>query len=352
MRIVLVTRGHPLLPSVLEEARRLGFRVEASPEPDCSGRSYNVSPSPLPRGCPGARVPHLGMVPDFLAAADRHGLWGDPERAVHVAAVERLRRIRSSYEPAFRAGPVGIPSRPPPVLVAAEVYVRPGGRACEEAARRYGEGADIIVLGLDRWDREAVTNYMEAVARCSRRYPVMADPGGVELMVEALEAGAHGGMSVTPGAVRGLPGHVRDEKAVVVLAMEDPGEAVRAAGLLSRPILDPVLQPLVWPGLSGGLERLRALSAVWSGPIMAGVNNVYELLDADATGSIPVLVGLAAEMGVSIVLATEESAKSYGAVLLARMSADLASLALYYRSPPKDYPIRLLIARDKRVPTP
>ncbi len=352
MRIVLVTRGHPLLRWVIDEAARLGLEVEARPSPECAEGYYNISPTPLPEGCPGARVPHIGMVPDFLLAADRHNLWGDPEKALHVAAYERLSMIRASYRPAFSLGSLGVPSRPPPVLVAAEVYVRPGTPICDLASRRMSEGADLIVLGLDSWDRGLVQDYIEAVARCSKLYPVMADPGSEELMVRALEAGAHGGMSVTPEAVSGLPAHVRDEKAIVVLAMGGPREAVRAARRLARPILDPVLQPLVWPGLSRGLLRLERLAGEWEGPIMAGVNNVYELVDADTTGSIPVLVGLAAELGVSIVLATEESPKSYGAVLLSRMSADLASLALYYRSPPKDYPIRLLLARDKRVPMP
>ncbi len=355
-RLVLVAppwAGLERLKPVARELEERGYPVRIAGEPDCGGEAYNLSWRRLPEGCPGAWVPHLGMIVDVVACLERSGLWGEPERAVAGCLLERLREMRKARA-AYKVKGLGVPLRPPPVLVAGELYVRDSVESvCREAERRAGEGADLIVLGLDRWGRGAEERFLEAVSACSRRLPVpvLADPGRLGLLGPSHSAGAGGVMSVRPGEEGRLPEHVRSEAIVVVLADRSPGEAVRAAGRLAMPVLDPVIMPPLL-GLHRSLERLSLLAHAWRGPIMAGVNNAYELIDADPTGTIPMLVSLAAEGGASIVLATEESPKTYGATLLARLSADLASLALYYGSPPKDYPIRLLHTKHKNIPMP
>nr|MEB3861379.1 hypothetical protein [Desulfurococcales archaeon] len=189
--------------------------------------------------------------------------------------------------------------------------------------------------------------------------PVGVDSGlDLGFMEWALDVGAVLGMSLTRDMLGRVPRRLREEKAFVVIprALGGAGDRVReleaayreAVGMgYTLPILDPVLQPLVMPGALEGLIAARGLRGLGA-PIMLGINNVYELLDADTTGSIPVLASLAAEAGASIILVSEESRKALGATLEARIAADMASIALKWKTPPKDLGLNLLVSKEKR----
>ena len=115
-----------------------------------------------------------------------------------------------------------------------------------------------------------------------------------------------------------------------------------------RILIDPILKP----PMLGLLESIKVLSEVASSvkyPILAGLCNVYELIDADTPGVIALLTTLLFEAGVSNLLVTEASRKACGAAEEASVARDLAYWAYLRKSPPKDYTHSLLVLKDKRV---
>ncbi len=352
--VIVADKG---LPTALKEGLiRLGFHVEESREPICNTEFYNILPpnKELPPGCRGTNViPHLNMIPDVLSLVND---WCKGVMSEHVfnASILRLRDVKQNYRPAWSVGGFKPPLRPPPMIVVAEVYFRHGlDETLKRVQEALSEGADAVSIGAWGLKGHLRDEYLETISKASKHTPVFADPGDKDLMVQALEAGASVGISITRKDLSSIPHMLREEKAFVLIP-SSPEEDLYKTGLeaaqhgYSRIILDPVLKPLIYPGALSGLEEAHRLSKLWRGPIMLGINNVYELLDADTTGSIPTLIALAAEAGASIILVTEESWKARGAIIEARIAADLVSLSLYYKSPPKDYPLRLLIAKMKR----
>jgi len=261
---------------------------------------------------------------------------------------------------------VRVPLRPPPVLLAAEVYVRPGmgvEEAVEKARRVLEEGADIVVAGL--WEgvgREEALEVLHALAR--EAGGVAVDTADEGLALEAFRRG-YACMYMSVGLWnRGIMARLPRGSVVVVTPVEEgfrlPGtptgrvevlqQLVREAeGLGLQPIVDPVLDAPGQGSLGMSIAAYHMASAeMRDKPLMAGIANVYEMLDADTHGQIAVLTQVLAEAGASLLLVTEESRKASHAVAEARIAATMTSLSLLKRRPPKDLGIDLLYAKEKR----
>lgn len=81
---------------------------------------------------------------------------------------------------------------------------------------------------------------------------------------------------------------------------------------------------------------------------LMGTGNITELLDADSPGVNAVLTGLAAELGISLLLTTEVSPKTRGAVWELHRAAQMMYLARRRRAHPKDLGIDLLLFKSKK----
>jgi len=253
-----------------------------------------------------------------------------------------------------------IPRRPPPILVAGEVYVRGSPeKTLKKIHRTASEGADIIVVGST--PQTPKNDYMRILREASKNYQVFADPAGTIDIETAYALGAVGWMSLTLNNLQEIPSWLRKEMAVVLIPrrlgnsrerVEELIDTARKAELTGfrKIILDPVIQPPISPGSLTGLVASIELSKRVPHPIMLGINNVYELIDADTHGSIPVLVALAIEAGASLILVSEESPKSQGAVIEAVTASALTSISIALDTPPKDYPYRLLVSKEKGWP--
>lgn len=296
------------------------------------------------------RGPHsIYALPDILRFASPQELSLDrpAEEAIGsklglvIASV--LRETREAAEGLCRGGAC-IPLKPPPITVFSEVY---RGRV----EPRFAAGADLVIVGSK--NRRFVEDALDTGK------PIGVDAGhDLDFMEWALDVGAVLGMSLTMDTLDGVPRRLREEKVFVVIPRELRSPESRALELekaLDRArllgyngiILDPVLQPLVNPGALDGFLAARMLGGL-EAPVMVGINNVYELIDADSTGVIPTLTMMAAEAGVSVILVSEESWKSRGATLEARIAADMASLAMRWKMPPKSIGLSLLVAKEKR----
>jgi dihydropteroate synthase-like protein len=269
-------------------------------------------------------------------------------------AIETLNTLRASPPGgvAFSLAGLPVPLRPPPMIIVSEVYVRECSweGVAGEVYWRLLEGADVVSLG---WDGSVTLQcYWGVVEEALERLPgpVAADPGSPELAVEAAERGAHLALSLTAESLESVPKRLREEGAFVVLAPGGAEGLRRAAGELGRlgferAILDPVARPAGFPGALEPLCGARAAGVAY--PLMLGINNIVELLDADTTGSTALSALLAAEAGVSVIMVGEESFKARGGTWEAWMAAGIASLSLYWRKPPKDLGLDLLVAKRK-----
>ncbi len=264
-----------------------------------------------------------------------------------------------------------VPLRPPPLVVAAEVYGREGGLEglVAEAERLASHGADMIVLGPPSgWGAEEIVEAARLVRR-KTGLPVALDTADVEAAAEAIREGyaclyMSMGLWNREHVLESLPGGA----AVVALpllsdfslppsflerveTLQRLVAKAREAGL--RPIADPVLDAPGQGSLGLSIASYYVASRELEGvPLMAGIANFYELMDADSHGQIAALTQILAESGASILLVTEASPKTRMAVAEAKIAATMVSLSLLKRRQPKDLGIDLLYAKEKRPAEP
>ncbi len=387
MKLALVTTVENLDPDVIRRLRALGYDVEVfnvkSLDPltvenalrDASF-DYAITPGTSPYDYSSLRFKVVkGTVspktlPYLLELVSPEALSPSiqAEKAVEARVmVEVSRRVyRDSVVEAvhaFRVGNLGIPLRPPPIIVASDVYVREGRSLDDiilDSSYRYSEGADIVVLssqpGLSK------RFYLDALDKVmSLGGVVAADPASLEVLVDAIEMGAHIAMSLTRSSLNLIPKKLRDKAAFVIipenmatwrLRVYELTRAYREALELGfkNIILDPVVNPPVNRGLLNSLVTARELSEEVKTPIMLGLNNAVEMMDVDTHASIGVLTILAGEAGVSIVMVGEESYKARGATREAKRASIIASVALKLDTPPKDLGFTILTLKGKSPP--
>ena len=304
----------------------------------------------------------LRLLPMVLreAGIERLSCGVEAEKAVPEAVARAVGRILEDIKAkppegvAYEIGGLRVPWKPPPILVISEVYACRGDTLAE-AEYRVESGADAIALG--RTSDASPQCYLRELEELleSLNVPVAADPGDLGLLTRSLEMGAQIGMSLTRATLDAIPRRLRGEAAYVIVASDgDPsGELVKAAKEAyergyTMLVLDPIAYPPVYPGLLYRLNAAGTLSKERLAPVMLGISNVVEMLDADTQGSTALAVALAAEAGVSLILTGEESTKARGNTLEARIASDLVSAAKVLKTPPKDLGLSLILAKSKR----
>ena len=114
-------------------------------------------------------------------------------------------------------------------------------------------------------------------------------------------------------------------------------------------IADLVVEPLINPGLMDSLESYRIFKKKYSDmPILFGMGNVTELIDADSVGVNASLTALASEVGANMLHIPEYSDKAYGSVKEAVTASKMMWLAQMKGAIPKDLGIDLLVLKEKR----
>jgi dihydropteroate synthase-like protein len=138
-----------------------------------------------------------------------------------------------------------------------------------------------------------------------------------------------------------------DDSAKRVASLERNIEKARQIGF-RKIIADPIMDPLVFPGMVSSIIASKTFSQRRKNvPLMVGAGNVTELLDADSVGVNAVVAGIAEELGASLLLTTEGSAKTRGAVSELVQATKMMYLARKRKTPPKDFGVDLLILKEK-----
>jgi dihydropteroate synthase-like protein len=118
---------------------------------------------------------------------------------------------------------------------------------------------------------------------------------------------------------------------------------------ITKVIGDLILDPVGVPGITKSLVAFYEFSIKHPEiPLLFGVGNVTELIDADSIGINALMAGIASELNVSILLTTEESDKTVGSVRELAIAAKMMFLTKKRASTPKDLGLALLVLKSKR----
>ena len=255
-----------------------------------------------------------------------------------------------------------------PMRVMAEIVDAPllSTEEIERLAKRYVQsGADIIDVGMLVGESKPAEarRAVEAVKRVVN-VPVSIDTFDPREIEEAVSAGAELVLSVDAGNIDEIAPFVFDSAAVVVVPTNQrrgyfPGIIEERASFLEEDIQkarelgitqvigDLVLEPT---DVSGSLVAFREFAGRNpTVPLLIGVANVTELMDADSVGVNAMLARLSAELGVSILLTTEKSDKTQGSVREVAVAAKMMFLAKKRNSVPQDLHLDLLLLKNKSM---
>jgi len=281
--------------------------------------------------------------------------------------MKTLEEVYGRYEKAFEIGRIAVPLRAPPIMIASETPVTLSPGSLEEHARILEEnGSDIVVVGIPLGESlEESTKRIAAVERGLNDAVLGVDSANMKALIEGAKRGAEVLLSLHLGNMEALR-EVKD-KAFVVIPGDPmkgivPGDAEESASMLAKAvesarklgfekiIADPILNP-PGIGLSESLAAYRLSAAnLKEVPIFAGLSNVVELFDADSPGIVALLVQVLGEIGVSVMLTSEESWKAKGMTFEARIASLMASYSLKANAPPHNCGLDLLLLKEKNPP--
>ena len=256
-----------------------------------------------------------------------------------------------------------------PIRVLGEIVNAPNLSLEEISAKaRYFEsqGADIIDIGMlaQNPKPEAIPRIIDTI-RDTVDLPLSIDTLNVSEIQASIDAGIDLILSLDLGNMDQITGNISDE-AVVILptnmrqgilpktaeerakTLSNITEKLREIGL-KKIIGDLVVEPLLKPGLIEGLKAFQLFNQAHPDiPLLFGVGNAVELIDADSPGVHATLIALAREAGSCMLHVPEYSVKARGSVSEAVAASRMMLLAERRGTVLKDLGVDLLILKDKR----
>ncbi len=308
----------------------------------------------------------IGDLPELIAVLDEGVSLSTEEPADEIIRrhrvvdyERRLEEVVKGKKPVFRLGETPIYLRPPPAVLIYEYMIRVEGdpSLLAERLRKYGYGG--VVVGCEAECREIGVLEVLAAVESFRNaglfvgvdipfnYSSLRDvlmEADLVMNVSGDDLDSIGGLIPSGAGVVLIPKSVWDTEAVLGSLMYGVRKAEELG--ITKVIIDPLVRPPML-GLSESIEVFRKAGNEFKNPLMFGLSNVYELIDADSPGVIALLTTLAFEVGASILLVTQSSNKARGALKEASIARDLAAYAYLRRSPPISSGVDLLILKDK-----
>ena len=296
-------------------------------------------------------------------------------REMRKYAKDLLKKIEDSAHssPHINVDGVLVPVDPPPIRVVSEVseaHLLTKEELLRAVEKRFEEGADIVGLGFQA-DVANPRKVRDSIRLVKKEYgfPLMLDSVIPSEIIAGVEAGADMIMSLEAGNIRKVADKILGIPAVVIpydsrrkffaRTVDDKLRLLEANVKsafkhgVENLIADPVLEPISPAGPEGTFQSLMAYYMFKRRrpdiPVLMGLCNVAELLDADSIGVNALLTMLAAEVGASLVLVVDKSAKAFRSTFEAKISAQMAAIAWGKKTPPKDLGLDLLVLRDKRM---
>lgn len=256
-----------------------------------------------------------------------------------------------------------------PMRIMAEIVDAPllSDKEITAIARRYvREGADIIDVGMIAGESRPTDARRAVIAvKKAANVPVSIDTLDPNEAEAAVSAGCDMILSADAGNMRDMASLASKVAFVVVPSNQKEGyfpkETEKRVELLERNIKeakrfgmekiigDLILSPVCNPGITESLVAFHMFAKRNPEvPLLMGVGNAVELIDADSVGVNALLAGIASEIGVSILLTTEKSDKAKGSIKELAAASRMMYIAKRRSSIPKDLGLDLLILKDKR----
>ncbi|NHI91732.1 MAG: dihydropteroate synthase-like protein [Candidatus Lokiarchaeota archaeon] len=199
--------------------------------------------------------------------------------------------------------------------------------------------------------------------------PISIDSLNENEILSGIDAGAELILSIDSGNINILDNISRD-LALVILPTnvkkgympKSPQKRVEELNLnintardkgFNKIIGDPLLESPIYPGIFKSMTSYSIFREKDDQtPLMFGIGNVTELIDADTAGVNALMASIGIELGVNVYLTTEYSVKSRFSVKELSMALKLSYLARKRKTPPKDMPLNLLYAKSKSTNPP
>jgi len=256
-----------------------------------------------------------------------------------------------------------------PLRVIAEIVNAPtlSEKEIQNRARYYAlKGANIIDLGMiaNKPMPNKIKKIVESI-RSVTNLPLSIDSLNSEEILEAYDSGIDLILSLDSGNLEEVAESIQNTPAVVLPTNMKEGRIPRRAEEkvealleniknardfgLTKVIADPILDPPINPGL---FESLRAYFLYRQRdtvtPLLFGLGNVIELIDADSQGANCLLASIAQELGANLLFVPEFSSKTLGSVFETSIASKMVFLAKKRGSTPKDLGLDLLMLKEKR----
>ena len=228
-------------------------------------------------------------------------------------------------------------------------------------------GASIIDIGMVANDdySKKIPSIVKILRSCTK-LPLSIDSLNESEILAALDSDIDMIMSLDMGNYRILEdinGDIRNT-AVVIIPRDKGGRIPKDVNErielieklieylkdieLSKIIADPILNPPNH-GLFESLMAFYILRHRYSNlPLLMGVGNVTELMDADSVGINALISLIASELDIDFLFTTEASRKTKGCIKELSRAVKMMYLSRRRRQTPKDLGIDLLYLKDKR----
>ncbi|QGR19911.1 dihydropteroate synthase-like protein [Stygiolobus azoricus] len=264
-----------------------------------------------------------------------------------------LRSIEESGYYKFEVDNVKIPVVPPPFRIFLEVDATRPCKELEEEVLEKKDFIDILVLGFPNGHND-LDDVRSKVAYLRELIPVAIDSASPEELVEGVKAGASFVFNlneenmeklevIKKGASFVIAPYTTENRAEITLKLY---EKAKQKGF-EKVILDPVLSPPLYGVVESIIEFKKVREAVKNEPMLMGILNVTELIDADSVGVNALMTTIAGELGVGNLLIMDKG-KTRGSALEVKKASQMVSIAMKEHKVPKDLGIDLLILKDKK----
>ena len=265
---------------------------------------------------------------------------------------EEIKRIEKEGNYAFEINGIKIPKFPPPFRIFIELDGSKNEDYLIEEAERVREYVDVIVLGFPNGHQnmEEVKNKVKKFVDLG--YKVAIDSASTKELIEGARAGADFIFNLNEENLDKL--EVIKDKGFVVAPLSTENRAEITYEIYRKAkdkgfeklILDPVLSPPMF-GLVDSIIEYKKLRKSVDAPLLMGILNVTELIDADSIGINALLTAIAGEIGVSNLLIMDHN-KTRWSSYETRVASKMISLAIKKKTFPKDLGLDLLILKDKK----
>jgi dihydropteroate synthase-like protein len=151
----------------------------------------------------------------------------------------------------------------------------------------------------------------------------------------------------TPCVIIPKKGNIPSKPEERLRLMEENMKLARRRGF-ENPIADLVLQPANL-GLVDSLTAYKRYADEDDAPILMGVGNITELMDADSPGINALLCAAAVECGASLLFTTEASGKTAGSVRELSTAVKMMYISAQRKSLPVNLGIDLLVSKEKKI---